>query len=50
MALQTLQRAGSGAWHRAVLAESRGIDEETVSLGITANAHAALPRLGLISA
>jgi TatD DNase family protein len=33
-----------------VLAELRDIDEETLSLGTTANAHAALPRLGLISA
>ena len=33
-----------------VLAELRGIGEETLSLGTTANAHAALPRLGLISA
>jgi len=33
-----------------VLAELRGIDEKTLSLGTTANAHAALPRLGLISA
>src|SRR5471032_2840868 len=33
-----------------VLAALRGIDEETLSLGTTANAHAALPRLGLISA
>lgn len=33
-----------------VLAQLRGIDEKTLSLGTTANAHAALPRLGLISA
>jgi TatD DNase family protein len=33
-----------------VLAELRGIDETTLSLGTTANAHAALPRLALRSA
>jgi TatD DNase family protein len=32
-----------------VLAELRGIDENALSLGTTANAHAALPRLALIS-
>ncbi|KQR90169.1 DNAase [Burkholderia sp. Leaf177] len=33
-----------------VLAELRGVSEETLSIGTTANAHAALPRLALISA
>jgi TatD DNase family protein len=33
-----------------VLAELRGIDEKMLSLGTTANAHAALPRLSLICA
>ncbi|SAL16262.1 TatD family hydrolase [Caballeronia telluris] len=32
-----------------VLAQLRGIDEAALSLGTTANAHAALPRLGLLS-
>jgi TatD DNase family protein len=32
-----------------VLAQLRGIDENTLSLGTTANAHAALPRLALAS-
>jgi TatD DNase family protein len=32
-----------------VLAELRGIDETVLSIGTTANAHAALPRLALIS-
>jgi len=33
----------------AVLAGLRGISEEALSIGTTANAHAALPRLRLIS-
>jgi TatD DNase family protein len=32
-----------------VLAELRGIGEEALSVGTTANAHAALPRLALLS-
>jgi TatD DNase family protein len=34
----------------AMLAEQRGIDKNTLAIGTTANAHAALPRLALYSA